>query len=106
MPFIIKGTAYTLPEEAGSKGITGKELLAIEDYFGLDGLTLLSVFSGRELPASYTQAKALYALAWISLTRAGEIVSLDDVLEDYSPADFVIEDEPENPTVPAESVAD
>lgn len=82
----IGDKSYVMPKENGTSAPTGKEIIEIENYFsGLDGLTLLgtlSVEEGKERPG-YTKVKALYALAWICMIRAGEIVSLGDVLETY-----------------------
>jgi hypothetical protein len=35
----------------------------------------------------------MYALAWIALTRGGEVVSLEDVLNDYALDDFDFQEE-------------
>jgi hypothetical protein len=86
MPLIIKGESYILPTEDNTQGPTGREIIEIEDAFGLDGLTLLGILGEDEAhpnPA-YSKIKALYALAWICLTRAGKVVSIDDVLNTYS----------------------
>lgn len=98
MPLIIKGTTYAVPGEAGEGNLTGKEIMAIEDHFGLDGLRLMSCLSGNAPGKGYTQAKALWALAWVAMTRGGEVVSIDDVLNDLSLDDITVEDEDENPT--------
>jgi hypothetical protein len=93
MPIIIKGESYNLPTENDTPGPTGREIIAIEDAFGLDGLTLLGVLSDDKLhnnPA-YSKLKALYALAWICMTRAGKIVSIDDVLNNYAINDISVE---------------
>lgn len=91
MPILIKGKEYPLPKENGSSNITGKELIEIENQFQLDGVELMRVLAsdGREKPG-YTQVKALYSIAWICLSRAGEIVSISDVLEEYAIDDFSI----------------
>lgn len=86
MPLIIKGESYILPTEDKTQGPTGREVIEIEDHFGLDGLTLLGVLGEDEAhpnPA-YSKVKALYALAWICLTRAGKVMSISDVLDTYS----------------------
>jgi hypothetical protein len=96
MPLLIKGKEYPLPTENGSSNLTGKELIEIENQFQLDGLELMKVFSqGKEKPG-YTQVKALFAIAWVCLTRAGEILSINDVLNDYAVDDFGLteKDEP------------
>ena len=92
MPLTIKGKEYPLPRENGSSGLTGKELIEIENQFQVDGLELIRLFSdnkGKERPG-YTQTKALYAIAWVCLTRGGEVVSIADVLEDYAIDDFAV----------------
>ena len=100
MPLVIKGKSYPLPGEHNQPGATGRELIEIEEYFGLDAMKLMSVFAEDEskLPVGYTRVKAMFALAWLAMTRAGEVVSVSDVLNDFSPADFSFEDEPENLT--------
>lgn len=86
MPLLIKGESFDLPTENNSQGPTGSEIIEIEDHFGLDGLILLGVLGDEEPHANpaYSKIKALYALAWICLTRAGKIVSISDVLNNYS----------------------
>lgn len=86
MPLNIRGTVYPAPNEGDQPGVLGKELVAIEDHFGLDAITLLGVLEDvKPSPyPGYTKSKALYAFAWICLTRKGEIVSLQDVLDEYS----------------------
>ena len=86
MPLNIRGTVYPAPNEGDQPGVLGKELVAIEDHFGLDALTLLGTLES-EKPSDYpgyTKSKAMYAFAWICLTRGGVIVSIQDVLDDYS----------------------
>jgi hypothetical protein len=86
MPLTIRGKSYPAPNEDNQPGVLGKELVAIEDHFGLDAITLLSTLESAD-PSTfpgYTKAKAMYAFAWICLTRAGEILSINDVLNDYS----------------------
>lgn len=90
MPFQIRGKIYHAPNEADQPGLLGKELIQIEDFFGLDALTLLSSLEADK-PSTlkgYTRTKALYAFMWICLTRAGEIVSIQDVLDGYSVDEF------------------
>ena len=85
MPIIIRGENYTLPSENGTPAPTGREIITIEENFGLDGLTLLSTLAD-DVPntnPAYSKVKALYALAWICMTRAGKAVSLNDVLNTY-----------------------
>jgi len=99
MAMIVRGKTYLMPSENGNPAPTGREIIAIEDHFGLDGLTLLSVLGDTDpskLPG-YTKIKGLYSLAWICLTRGGEIVSLADVLNDYGVDEFEIVEEPANP---------
>lgn len=83
MALEIRGKVYPLPKENNQPGPTGKEILEIEKYFDLDGLTLLSTLSpdAKSIPG-YTKTKAFYALAWIAMTRGGEILSIDDILND------------------------
>jgi hypothetical protein len=87
MPLNIRGESFLLPTENNTPGPTGREVITIEETFGLDGLTLLGTLAdGDKLypnPA-YSKVKALYALAWICMTRAGKILSIDDVLNTYS----------------------
>lgn len=97
MPLTIKGKSYPLPKEAGQQGPTGKELIEIENHFNLDGLTLLGSLVDEKPPAGYTKAKAIYALAWIAMSRAGEIVSIADVLNDYAIDDLEFSEETDSP---------
>lgn len=97
MPVVIKGKKYTLPNDGNEPGPTGAELVEIEDYFNLDGLILISSLAQEKPPIGYTKTKAIYAMAWIALTRAGEIVSISDVLKDYSIDDFDMSEEEEDP---------
>ena len=74
-----------MPKENGSSSPTGREIIEIENHFGLDGLTLLGALSteeGKERPG-YSKVKALYALTWICMVRAGEVVSIADILNEY-----------------------
>lgn len=91
MSLIIKGKKYTIPGEGNEKAATGKEIVEIENYFNLDGLVLFQSMIMDKPPAGYSKTKAMYATAWMALTRAGEIVSIDDVLNDYSIDDFDFE---------------
>lgn len=84
MPLIIKGKSYPLAGEKGQQGLTGREIIEIENQFGLDGVVLLGSLADEKAPAGYTKAKAIYALAWVAMTRAGEVVSLADILNDYA----------------------
>jgi hypothetical protein len=87
---IVRGKSYPSPNEGDQPGLLGKELMAIEDAFGIDALTLFGTLESDKpstLPG-YTKAKAFYALAWICMTRAGEIVSIQDVLNEYSIDEF------------------
>lgn len=99
MPLIIKDKSYLLPSEGSEKAPTGKEIVEIETYFNLDGLILLTALSQDKPPVGYTKTKGMYALAWIALTRAGEVVSIDDVLKDYGldEFDFVEEEAAKKP---------
>lgn len=99
MPLKIKGTTYTAPSEAGTSGLTGRELIEIEDYFKLDGLTLMATLAGddKSVARGYTRAKAIFALAWVCMSRAGEPVSISDVLDDLSLGDIdIVDDEEDN----------
>lgn len=99
MPLEIKGKVYAAPNEGDQPGITGREIIEIEDYFGLDGLTLIRVLAEDGVPRQkgYTRAKALFALAWVCMARGGEIVSLEDVLNDLSLGDIsIVDDEEDN----------
>jgi hypothetical protein len=94
MPFIIREKTYPMPKESSQPAPTGSEIISIEEHFDLDGLTLLTIL-GDENPSTlkgYSKTKALYALAWICMTRGGEIVSIQDVLDDYSVDEFVVEE--------------
>lgn len=96
MPIKIKGTTYTAPGENGTPELIGDELMAIEDHFELDGLRLFAALENPEkAPKGYTVAKALYSLAWVCRTRAGEIVSIADVLKDTSAGEIMFEEEVE-----------
>jgi hypothetical protein len=96
MPLVIKGKSYSLPHEAGQRGPTGSEIIEIENYFNLDGLILISSLAQDKPPVGYTKTRAMFAIAWIAMIRAGEILSLNDILNDYSidDFDFVEEEEP------------
>ena len=98
MALIIKGKSYPMPGQDGQQNLTGDEIIAIEDHFGLDGLDLMAVFNGAKAPKGYTKAKALWAVAWVGMSRAGEVVSIADVLRDVAVDEIVITDEPANPT--------
>lgn len=97
MKLSIKGESFPIPNQDGEKGPTGAELVAIEDHYGLDAITLLSVMAGggEKLPAIYTRTKAMYAMAWIILTRAGKVYSLQDVLNEFALDDFEMVEEEE-----------
>lgn len=97
MPLIIKGKEYSLPNEGTEKGPTGQELVEIENYFNLDGLILISSLAQEKPPVGYTKTKAMYSMAWIAMTRAGEILSINDILKDYSIDDFDIRWEEDDP---------
>jgi len=91
MPLIVRGESFNLPGENDTQNVTGREIIAIEDAFGLDGLTLLGILGEDETDPmhkphpnpAYSKIKALYALTWVCMTRAGKILSLDDVLNNY-----------------------
>jgi hypothetical protein len=90
MALTVRGKSYPTPNEGDQPGLLGKELMAIEDAFGIDALTLFGTLESDKpstLPG-YTKAKAFYALAWVCMTRAGEILSIQDVLDGYSIDEF------------------
>jgi hypothetical protein len=86
MPIQIRGKEYAAPNETGQPGVLGKELVEIEEHFGLDAMTLLATLNSHEPSPfpGYTKTKAFFAFAWICLSRGGEIVSIQDVLDEYS----------------------
>lgn len=85
MPLRIKGQVYKAPGEDGEPTPTGEEIMAIEEHFDLDGFRLFATLvDPLKAPKGYTVAKALYATAWICRSRAGEVVSIADVLKDTS----------------------
>ena len=94
MALNIRGKSYPTPNEGDQPGLLGKELMAIEDAFGLDALTLFATLDSSKPSAlaGYTKTKAFYALAWVCMVRAGEILSIQDVLNDYSIDDFMEEE--------------
>lgn len=98
MPLNIRGTLYTIPKEGNEPGPTGREIIEIEEHFDLDGLRLLEVLGDSEpskLPR-YSRAKAIYAMAWICMSRAGEILSISDLLNEYSIDEFAAAEEDED----------
>lgn len=98
MPLIIKGKEYILPNEGSEKGPTGQEIMEIENHFDdLDGLVLISSLSNQKFVKGYTKTKAMYSMAWIAMTRAGEVLSIADILKDYSIDDFDIRWEDDDP---------
>lgn len=91
MPIKLKDEVFPMPGEDNTPNATGREIIAIEDHFALDGLELLTVLEDWEklhTNPAYSRIKALYALAWIVLTRSGKILSIDDVLNTYSVSDI------------------
>lgn len=97
MPLKIGDKEYVMPGENGTPRITGEETIAIEDEFGIDAILLFLVLQNPDkAPKGYTISKALLALAWVCRSRAGEIVSLADVIKDTAPGDIEIDSE-ENP---------
>lgn len=102
MPLKINDKTYKLPGD-GLQGVTLAEVVAIEDHFrGLDGWTLLGVADGSgDAAAGYTRVKAIAAWTWIAMTRAGEVLSIADVLNDYAVNEILFEEEPENPPTAA-----
>lgn len=99
MPLQIRGKIYAIPKEGKEPGPTGREIIEIEDHFQLDGLKLLELLSDENVSKipGYSRAKAYYAMAWICMTRGGEILSVADVLNDYSIDEFEAIVEEENP---------
>ena len=94
MALTVRGKSYPTPNEGDQPGLLGKELMAIEDAFGIDDLTMVGTLDSNKpstLPG-YTKAKAFYALAWVCMTRAGEILSIEDVLDGYSIDEFTEEE--------------
>jgi hypothetical protein len=103
MPLNIKGKNYPMPKEGNQPGPTGREMIEIENYFGLDALVLLSSLSTDAKPIQgYSKTKAFYALAWIAMTRGGEVVSIEDLLNDLAIDDIVFEEDDS----PKEVIAD
>lgn len=85
MPLKLRGKTYLIPNEGNQPAPTGSEIIAIEDHFGLDGIRLIASLQPKAIEVKgYTKTKALYALAWIALRRAGEVLSIEDVLNDYN----------------------
>lgn len=99
MAINIKGKDYVAPGEKGTPQLTGDELMAIEDHFELDGLRLFAALENPDKALKgYTLAKALYSLAWVCRVRAGEIVSIADVLKDTSAGEIIlVEGDDEDP---------
>lgn len=94
MPLKIGDKEYVMPGEKGTPRVTGEETLVIEDEFGLDAIRLfLALENPDKAPKGYTISKALLALAWVCRHRAGEVVSLADVLKDTAPGDIDIDGE-------------
>jgi hypothetical protein len=105
MPLVIREKSYDIPKENGSPAPTGREIIEIENAFNLDGLTLLGTLANDE-PSKlqgYSKVKALYAVAWISMSRAGETLSIDDVLNEYAIDEILMKDESEKKELPADS---
>jgi len=91
MPLQIKDEVFAIPGEGSEPNVSGREITNIEDALGLDGLSLLGLLASEDAlhpNPKYTRSKAIYAVAWICLTRAGKIVSFDNVLDSYTIADF------------------
>jgi len=85
MPLKLRGKTYVIPNEGNQPAPTGSEIIEIENTFGLDGLRLLASLQPKAIEVKgYTKTKALYAITWITLRRAGHVVSLDDVLNEYN----------------------
>lgn len=95
MPLKIGDKEYVMPGENGTPRINGEETIAIEEEFGLDATRLWMVFvDPMKAQKPYTIAKATLALAWVCRVRAGEVVSIADVLKDTAPGDIdIIEEE-------------
>lgn len=98
MPLKIGDKEYVMPGEKGTPRVLGEETNAIEDEFGLDAMLLFQVLADPSKAAKgYTISKALLALAWVCRSRAGEIVSVADVVKDTAPGDIDIDPEDEDP---------
>lgn len=105
MPISLRGQVHPLPGESGQPPISGRELIAIEDAFGLDALQLLACLSpSATLQPGYTRTKAIYALTWLALHRSDESWSLDQVLNEVALEELEVADE-ENPTKAASLAA-
>lgn len=107
MPLQIRGKIYAIPKEGKEPGPTGREIIEIEDHFQIDGLKLLELLGDEDVSkiVGYSRAKAYYAMAWICMTRGGEVLSIADVLNDYSIDEFEAIVEDENPKEIASSEA-
>lgn len=91
MPLKIGDKEYVMPGENGTPRINGEETIAIEEEFGLDAQRLwLVLLDPLKAPKGYTLSKATLALAWVCRVRAGEVVSLADVLKDTAPGEIDI----------------
>lgn len=100
MPIKVQDKTYPLAGQGDEPSVTGAEIIAIEDHFGVDGLVLIASLADDKPRRGYSQTKAMYALAWVGMTRGGETVSIDDVLQiPLDQIEFSIDDE--NPTAAA-----
>lgn len=106
MPLTLRGTSYPLPGESGQPSMTGRELIAIEDEFGLDALQLLSSLGDdAQLKPGYTKSKAFYALAWVAVHRVDKAMTLPRFLDDVALDEIDIAEDA-NPTNAASSAAE
>lgn len=100
MTLSVRGETFVLPGENNTQNVTGREIIEIEDAFGLDGLTLLELLGVDENDPKYkphpnpkyTKVKALYAVTWVAMSRAGKVLSIDDVLNTYGIDEISSED--------------
>jgi len=91
MPLQIKDEVFAIPGEGSEPNVSGREINNIEDALGLDGLSLLGLLASEDAlhpNPKYTRSKAIYAVAWICLVRAGKVLSFDNVLDSYTIGDF------------------
>ena len=83
MPLNIRGTEYLIPGENDTPRPTGREIIEIEEFFGLDGITLLGSLFTANPPVGYTKIKALLAMAWIAMNRTDNKIGLAELADEY-----------------------
>ena len=106
MPLTLRGTTYPLPGEGEHSTFTGRELMAIEDEFGLDALQLMSSLAADAKPQpGYTRAKAFFALAWSAVHRVDPTWTLARFLNEVALDEIDVAEE-QNPTNAASSAAE